>query len=46
VEITKFPGSKADLHCGALPPFHLRVEYTPAAVTNQQSAGIIRRLEF
>jgi hypothetical protein len=46
VEITKFPGSKADLHCGALPPFHLRVEYTPADVTNQQSAGIIRRLEF
>jgi len=46
VEITKFPGSKADLHCGALPPFHLRVEYTPAGVTNQQSAGIVRRLEF
>jgi Tfp pilus assembly protein PilF len=46
VEITKVPGSKADLHCGALPPFHLSVEYTPATVANQQAAGIIRRLEF
>jgi tetratricopeptide (TPR) repeat protein len=46
VEITKFPNSKADLRCGALPPFHLRVEYTPAGVTNRLTAGIIRRLEF
>ncbi|HVW08466.1 MAG TPA: hypothetical protein VHC90_07790 [Bryobacteraceae bacterium] len=46
VEITKPPGSKADLHCGALPPFHLTVEYTPGSVANQQTAGIIRRLEF
>lgn len=46
VEITKLPGTKADLHCGALPPFHLRVEYTPASVADRQTAGIIRRLEF
>ncbi|HEY4088092.1 MAG TPA: hypothetical protein VGM43_19285 [Bryobacteraceae bacterium] len=46
VEITRLPGSKAELRCGALAPFHLRVEYTPEGVVNQQSAGIIRRLEF
>jgi tetratricopeptide (TPR) repeat protein len=46
VEITKARGSKAELHCGALTPFHVIVEYTPASVANQQTAGIIRRLEF
>jgi hypothetical protein len=46
VEVTRGAGSKAELKCGALPPFHLIVEYAPASVTNQQSAGIVRRLEF
>lgn len=46
VELTRPSGSKTELKCGALPPFHLTVEYAPASVTNQQSAGIIRRLEF
>jgi len=46
VELTRQPGSKTELKCGALPPFHLTVEYAPASVTNRQSAGIIRRLEF
>ena len=46
VEITKDPSTKVELKCGALPPFHLIVEYAPSPVINQQTAGIIRRLEF
>jgi hypothetical protein len=46
VEITRKPGVTAEMKCGPLQPFRLVVEYAPASVTNQQSAGIIRRLEF
>ena len=46
VEITKDPGTKVELKCGVLPPFHLTVEYAPASAINQQTAGIIRRIEY
>jgi hypothetical protein len=46
VEVTKQPGTKVELKCGALPPFHLIVEYAPSSAINQQSAGIIRRIEY
>jgi len=46
VEITRQPGNKTELKCGALQPFPVVLEYAPASVTNQETAGIIRRLEF
>ena len=46
VEIVRKPGVSPELNCGALQPFPIIVEYTPSSVANQQSAGIIRRLEF
>ncbi len=46
VEVTKDPGTKAELKCGALQPFPVIVEYAPASVANRETAGIIRRLEF
>jgi hypothetical protein len=46
VEIVRHSGTTAQLACGSLQPFRLVVEYAPASVTNQESAGIIRRLEF
>jgi tetratricopeptide (TPR) repeat protein len=46
VEIARKPGASPELNCGALQPFPIIVEYTPSSVANQQSAGIIRRLEF
>ncbi len=46
VEVARLPGSKAEMKCGPLQPYQVTVEYAPASVTNQQSAGIIRRLEF
>ena len=46
VELTRRPNSKSELKCGAMPPIPLVFEYAPASVTNLQSAGIIRRLEF
>jgi hypothetical protein len=46
VEITREPATKVELKCGALPPFHLIVEYAPSPAINQQTAGIIRRLEY
>ena len=46
VEIARSPAASPELKCGALPPFPIVVEYTPSSVANQQSAGIIRRLEF
>lgn len=46
VEITRRAGVTSELKCGVLKPFQLVVEYTPSSVANQQSAGIIRRLEF
>lgn len=46
VEVTRDAGTKAELKCGPLQPFQLTVEYAPASVTNLQSAGIIRRLEY
>ncbi len=46
VEITRKSAAATELKCGPLPPFPLVVEYAPASVTNMQSAGIIRRLEF
>jgi tetratricopeptide (TPR) repeat protein len=46
VEIARRPDVSPELKCGALQPFPVIVEYTPSSVANQQSAGIIRRLEF
>jgi tetratricopeptide (TPR) repeat protein len=46
VEITRQPGTKAEIKCGALQPFAVVVEYAPASVANRETAGIIRRLEF
>jgi hypothetical protein len=46
VELVQRPGVSPELKCGALPPFRIVVEYTPSSVANQQTAGIIRRLEF
>jgi tetratricopeptide (TPR) repeat protein len=46
VEVTKQPGTKVELKCGALPPFHLFVEYAPSSPINRQTAGIIRRIEY
>jgi hypothetical protein len=46
VEIARRPDVSPEMKCGALPPFPVVVEYTPSSVANQQSAGIIRRLEF
>jgi hypothetical protein len=45
VEIVRTDASP-ELKCGSLSPFPVIVEYTPSSVANQQSAGIIRRLEF
>jgi tetratricopeptide (TPR) repeat protein len=46
VEIARQPGKPDLLKCGQLQPFPLIVEYAPASVANQESAGIIRRLEY
>jgi tetratricopeptide (TPR) repeat protein len=46
VEIARTAATSPQLTCGALQPFRIIVEYTPSSVANQQSAGIIRWLEF
>jgi hypothetical protein len=46
VELSRRPGVSPELNCGPLQPLPVIVEYTPSSVTNQQSAGIIRRLEY
>ena len=46
VEIVRRPGASPEMKCGALQPFPLIVEYTPSSVANQQTAGMIRWLEF
>jgi len=46
VEIARKPGVSPELKCGELQPFPIIVEYTPSSVANQETAGIIRRLEF
>jgi tetratricopeptide (TPR) repeat protein len=46
IEVARRPGVSPEMKCGALPPFPIVVEYTPSSVANQESAGIIRRLEF
>lgn len=46
VEILRTTAASLQLTCGQLQPFPVVVEYTPASVAEQQSAGIIRRLEF
>ena len=46
IEIVRTQGVSPELKCGAMSPFPIIVEYTPSSVANQQSAGIVRRLEF
>jgi tetratricopeptide (TPR) repeat protein len=46
VELARKPGVSPELKCGALQPFPIIVEFTPSSVANQQTAGIIRRLEY
>jgi tetratricopeptide (TPR) repeat protein len=46
VEIVRRPGTAAALTCGELTPFPVTVEFAPFDAPVQNSAGIIRRLEF
>jgi len=46
VEVVHAPGTPDLLKCGQLQPFKLIVEYAPASVANQESAGIVRRIEY
>ena len=46
VEVTRQQGTKEELKCGPLPPFHLVVEYARASVANRDSSGIIRWLAY
>jgi hypothetical protein len=49
MEIIRPAGAKAELKCGLLEPFPIRIEYSayaPGTAPSSGAAGVVRRLEF